>query len=102
MKSFEIVDGTITGNAIIVVDVSFDINLHDLECSLEGEALDAEDFLDIMKDNIEEHAARFIEAMCSHNIHLGGGVCIEDCNQSNILEIEIEVDVEELETDDAE
>ena len=40
--------------------------------------------------------------MCSHNTHLGGGVCIEDCNQCDILEIEIDADVEELETDDAE
>jgi len=93
-KTFEIVDGTIKGTASVVVDVSFDINLHDLDCSLEGEALDAEDFLDIMKDNIEESTQRFIGSVCSANTHLGGGVCIEDCTQCDIMEVEIDAEVE--------
>jgi hypothetical protein len=99
MKNFQIVDGVVKGNASAIVDISFDINLADLECSLEGEAFDAENFLDIIRDNIEAEVSRYIEGMWM-GVYVGGGLCLEDCNQTDVHELEIEAEVEEVEDDD--
>ena len=98
MKNFQIVDGVVKGNASAIVDISFDINLADLECSLEGEAFDAENFLDIIKDNIEAEVSRYIEGRWIGG-YVGGGLSL-DCNKTDVHELEIEAEVEEVEDDD--
>jgi hypothetical protein len=102
MKNFEIVDGTVKGTASAIVDISFDIHLADLECSLEGEAFDAENFIDIIRDNIEAEVIRYIEGtqFWLLGVHVGGGICVEDCNQTDVHELEIEAEVKEVEDDD--
>ena len=99
MKNFQIVDGVVKGNASAIVDISFDINLAELECSLEGEALDAENFLDIIRDNLEAEVSRYIESMFM-GVQISGGLYLEDCNQTDVFELEIDGKVEEVEDDD--
>lgn len=102
MFKFEIVDGNLTGYASATVDISFDIPVHDLRIR-ECEAESPEEYLDLMRDEIEMEVQSHIEAeMDNLGYTCSDEVQIDSCNQSTIHQIEIDVEVEEVEDDESE
>ena len=103
MLKFDIVDGSFRGYATATVDISFDIP----ECELlmnkttSCEADNPEEYLDLMRDTLEMYVQSHIEAeMDNLGYNCSNEVSIDSCNQSAILEIEIDVEVEEVDDDD--
>lgn len=104
MLKFDIVDGSFRGYATATVDISFDIP----ECELlmnkttSCEADNPEEYLDLMRDTLEMYVQSHIEAeMDNLGYNCSNEVCIDSCNQSTIHEIEMDVEIEETETEDA-
>ena len=102
MFKFEIVDGNLTGYASATVDISFDIPVHDLRIR-ECEAESPEEYLDLMRDEIEMEVQSHIEAeMDNLGYTCSDEVQIDGCHQSTIHQIEMDIEVEEVEDDESE
>ena len=104
MLKFDIVDGSFRGYATATVDISFDIP----ECEVligkttSCEADNPEEYLDLMRDTLEMYVQSHIEAeMDNLGYNCSNEVCIDSCNHSAILEIEMDVEIDEVETEDA-
>ena len=103
MIKFDIVDGSFTGYATATVDISFDIPEYELllNKTTACEADSPEEYLDLMRDTLEMYVQSYIEAeMDNLGYTCSNEVSIDSCNQSAILEIEMDVEVEEVEDDD--
>lgn len=99
-KKFEIVDGCLTGFATATVDISFNIPAYVLR-NTECEAESPEEYLDLMRDEIEMQVQSHIECeMDNLGYTCSDEAQIDSCNQSAILEIEMDVEIEEVEDDD--
>ena len=105
MLKFDIVDGSFRGYATATVDISFDIP----ECELlmnkttSCEADNPEEYLDLMRDTLEMYVQSHIEAeMDNLGYNCSNEVSIDSCNQSTIHEIEMDVEIDEVETEDVE
>lgn len=105
MLKFDIVDGSFRGYATATVDISFDIP----ECELllnkttSCEADSPEEYLDLMRDTLEMYVQSHIEAeMDNLGYNCSNEVCIDSCNQSTIYEIDMDVEIDEVETEDVE
>jgi hexokinase len=100
---FDIVDGNLTGYASATVDISFDIPVYELleNKTTEGQADTAEEYLDMMRDQLEMYVQSHIECeMDNLGFTCSNEVQIDSCNQSTIHQIEVDVEVEEVEDDD--
>ena len=99
-KKFEIVHGKLKGNTSAVMSISFDVDIADLECNLQWEANDADDFLDYMKHRLAEELSMHIEGIWTR-VAIADGICVEDVmTYPEILELEIDAEVEEVKDDD--
>jgi hypothetical protein len=99
-KTYEIVHGKLKGNASAVMSISFDVDIADLDCNLQWEANDADDFLDYMKHRIAEELSMYIEGIWTR-VAIADGIFVEDVmTYPEILELEIDAEVEEVKDDD--
>jgi hypothetical protein len=60
---FEIVDGFVRGYATAVVELSYVIEVHDLRESYECEAETPEEFLDLIRDDVQRDVESHIEVV---------------------------------------
>ena len=100
MLKFDIVDGSFTGYATATVDISFDIPEYELlqNKTTSCEAESPEEYLDMMRDQLEMYVQSHIEAeMDNLGYTCSNEVQIDSCNQSTIHQIEMDVEVEEVE-----
>jgi len=102
MAKFEIVDGVVRGYATAVMELSYEVHVYELRESYEGEAETAEEFLDLIRDDIHNDMERHIEIWLDDLGYFG---CDDDVNlDSNqtpdINQMELEVEVEEVEDDE--
>lgn len=100
MLKFDIVDGSFSGYATATVDISFDIPEYELlqNKTTACEAENPEEYLDMMRDQLEMYVQSHIEAeMDNLGYTCSNEVQIDSCNQSTIHQIEMDVEVEEVE-----
>lgn len=100
MLKFDIVDGSFSGYASATVDISFDIPEYELlqNKTTACEAENPEEYLDMMRDQLEMYVQSHIEAeMDNLGYTCSNEVQIDSCNQSTIHQIEMDVEVEEVE-----
>jgi len=105
MLKFDIVDGSFRGYATATVDISFDIPEYEvlLNKTTSCEADNPEEYLDLMRDTLEMYVQSHIEAeMDNLGYNCSNEVAIDSCNQSTILEIDMDVEIDEVETEDVE
>ena len=102
-KEFKIIDGVAKGYATASVEVSFDVPLGELH-HLSDYADNEEDFLEFIEEEIHNQVHRYIEEVVDNlGYACNDDVCIDACNNVEIFGgIDLEdVEVEELETEDA-
>ena len=105
MLKFDIVDGSFRGYATATVYISFDIPEYELPMNktTSCEADNPEEYLDLMRDTLEMYVQSHIEAeMDNLGYNCSNEVAIDSCNHSTILEIEMDVEIDEVETEDVE
>ena len=100
MLKFEVVDGVVRGYATAVVELSFDIPVYDLSESYEGEAETAEEFLDLIRDDIHSDIERHLESGLDNlGYRCDDGVNLDGSQTPDINQMELDVEVEEVEDD---
>ena len=105
MIKFDIVDGSFKGYATATVDISFDIPEYDLlsNRTTSCEADSPEEYLDLMRDTLEMYIQSHIEAeMDNLGYNCSNEVCIDSCNESKLLEVDMDVEVDAVETEEEE
>ena len=101
MLKFEIVDGVVRGYATAVVELSFEMPVYELRECYEGEAETAEEFLDLIRDDIHNDMERHIEiALDNLGYRCDDGVNLDSSQTPDINQMELHLDVEEVEDDE--
>ena len=101
MLKFEVVDGVVRGYATAVVELSFEMPVYDLSESYEGEAETAEEFLDLIREDIHSDMSQHIEiALDNLGYRCDDGVNVDSCQTPDINQMELDVEVEEVEDDE--
>jgi septum formation topological specificity factor MinE len=101
MTKFEIVDGVVRGYATAVVELSYEIPVYELRESYKGEAETAEEFLDLIRDDIHNDIERYIEiSLDDLGYRCDDGVNLDSSQTPDINEMELDVEVEEVEDDE--
>jgi len=104
MTKFEIVDGVVRGYATAVVELSFDIEVFELPMreSYECEAETPEEFLDLIRDDVHRDIENHIEiALDNFGYRCDDGVNLDSSQTPDINQMELDVEVEEVEDDEA-
>lgn len=104
MLKFEIVDGVVRGYATAVVELSFDIEVFELPMreSYECEAETPEEFLDLIRDDVHRDIENHIEiALDNFGYRCDDGVNLDSSQTPDINQMELDVEVEEVEDDEA-
>ena len=83
-KEFQIVDGVAKGHATASVEISFDVPLGELH-HLFASADNQEDFLEFIEDEIHNQVHRYIEEVVDNLGYACDDVCIDACNNVEIL-----------------
>ena len=100
MTKFEIVDGVVLGSATAVVELSYEIPVYELCQIYKGEAETAEEFLDLIRDDIHSDIESHLEfALDNLGYRCDDGVALDNDQTPNINQMELYVDVEEVEDD---
>jgi hypothetical protein len=105
MLKFEIVDGVVRGYATAVVELSFDIEVFELPMreSYECEAETPEEFLDLIRDDVQRDVESHIEvALDNLGYRCDDEVNLDSCQTPIISKMELDVEVEEVEDDEDE
>jgi len=100
MLKFEIVDGVVRGYATAVVELSFDIEVFELPMreSYECEAETPEEFLDLIRDDVQRDVESHIEvALDDLGYRCDDGVYLDSCQAPIISKMELDVEVEKVE-----
>lgn len=103
MTKFEIVDGVVRGYATAVVELSFEVEVFELPMreAYEGEAETAEEFLDVIRDKVQDDVCSHIEtAIDDLGYKCEPDVLIDNCQPPSIYKIEMDVEIEEVEDDE--
>ena len=103
MLKFEIVNGVVRGYATAVVELSYEIEVHELRESYECEAETPEEFLDLVRDDIHSDIENHIEIVLDNlGYRCDDGVNLDSCQTPDINQMELDVEVEEVEDDEDE
>jgi len=103
MLKFEVVDGVVRGYATAVVELSFEMPVYVLSECYEGEAETAEEFLDLIREDIHKDMERHIEiALDNLGYRCDDGVNLDSSQTPDINQMELHLDVEEVEDDEDE
>ena len=103
MLKFEIVNGVVRGYATAVVELSYEIEVHELRESYECEAETPEEFLDLIRDDVHSDVERHIEIVLDDlGYRCDDGVNLDSCQAPDINQMELDVEVEEVEDDEDE
>ena len=98
MLGFEIVDGFVRGYATAVVELSYVIEVHNLRESYECEAETPEEFLDLIRDDVQRDVESHIEvALDDLGYRCDDGVYLDSCQAPIISKMELDVEVEKVE-----
>ena len=98
MLKFEIVNGVVRGYATAVVELSYEIEVHELRESYECEAETPEEFLDLIRDDVHSDVERHIEIVLDNlGYRCDDGVNLDSCQTPIISKMELDVEVEEAE-----
>jgi hypothetical protein len=101
MLKFEVVDGVVRGYATAVVELSFEMPVYELRESYEGEAETAEEFLDLIRDDIHNDMERHIEnSLDNLGYRCDDGVNLDSSQTPDINQMELHLEVEEVEDDE--
>jgi len=102
MLKFEIVNGVVRGYATAVVELSYEIEVHELRESYECEAETPEEFLDLIRDDVQRDVESHIEIVLDNlGYRCDDGVNLDSCQTPDINQMELDVEVEEVEDDEA-
>ena len=100
MLKFEVVDGVVRGYATAVVELSFEMPVYDLSESYEGEAETAEEFLDLIREDIHKDIENHIEIVLDNlGYRCDDGVNLDGSQTPDINQMELDIEVEEVEDD---
>ncbi len=100
MLKFEVVDGVVRGYATAVVELSYEIPVYELREFYEGEAETAEEFLDLIRDDIHNDIERYIEISLDNlGYRCEDGVNLDSSQTPDINQMELHLEVEEVEDD---